>query len=497
MPTEFPPSSPILGAAVPNDDLYYQPSSDDAYGPSRAQFLGKRRLEQLYDGNGQYPTPVASSTTGRSSSPIREAANTPKNYHRRSVKTLAIELNPRDCSRLAIGRKKSVCDIVLPSKKNISRQHAFITYLPSEKQVKLECNGVNGIVVAVPRQLQCHLEKVGEGESAYRLMFGDLASQGVAHDKVMENYDEVTSFVLLKGESVLMPYIDGTVIDFRQAEGILTMKDVSDDESISTDTEDEQFTLMPQTNDFHEVVSTPRKLITIPHSPPTAHAQEDHFEDHKEEPYEEEAPQLAQNTQQTTPFSSFTFETPSTPRKVKKSWQIKEEPEESPLPTLRHNVPLLPSQKMHIPDLSKEHEQTKKKHKTSDKTVKTSEETLSSLAQRGLDCSELQHVLANHLAFANIQQTPLYQLQQVNSKINTLSRAELRALLKAESCIGVIYREGKDAAGKPLDEEYYYDVENDPDTERRNLVTALKGGRSGLRSCRRTHKQYFWKKPAK
>lgn len=92
---------------------------------------------------------------------------------------------------------------------------------------------------------------------------------------------------------------------------------------------------------------------------------------------------------------------------------------------------------------------------------------------------------------------PLFQLQDVNSVVSKLSRTELRAILNDEQCIGVIYRTGKDAAGKPLDEEYYYDAENDPDDDRRQLVASLKGGRSGLRSCRRVHKQYFWKKPTK
>lgn len=489
MPTDFPPSSPILGSVVTNDDPFYQPSSDDVYGPSRARFLGKRRIEQLYDGHRQYPTPVASSTTGRSSSPIRAANNTPKSNRTHSTESIPIEFNPRDCSLLAIGRKKSVCDIVLPSKKNISRQHAFITYLPSVEQVKLECNGVNGIVVVVPQQLQCHLQKSEEEETAYRLLIDDIA-QDIVHDKELENANGITSFVLLKGESVLMPYIDGTTIDFRQAEAFLTMKNWKDDETNSTDTEDEQFTLMPQNEEFRETITTPRKLITIPQSPPTAQAQEDHIE-------EEELPQLPQPIEHTTPCSSFTLDIPSTPVKIKKSWEIKEEVESTPLPVLRHNVPELPSQKLHISEVTKEHEHKKKQHKPNGKLIKTPAEILLSLEGRGIPCKELQHVLANHLAFANIQQTPLYQLQQVNSKTSTLTRAELRVLLKTESCIGVIHREGKDAAGKPLDEEYYYDLENDPDTERRSLVTALKGGRSGLRSCRRTHKQYFWKRPAK
>ena len=50
----------------------------------------------------------------------------------------------------------------------------------------------------------------------------------------------------------------------------------------------------------------------------------------------------------------------------------------------------------------------------------------------------------------------------------------------------------KDAAGQPLQEEYYYMPENDEDRERTTLVSNIKG-HGGLRSCRKTHKQYYWK----
>ena len=54
-------------------------------------------------------------------------------------------------------------------------------------------------------------------------------------------------------------------------------------------------------------------------------------------------------------------------------------------------------------------------------------------------------------------------------------------------CVGEIPRMGKDAAGKPLESEYYYVPEMDPDQMRRETIQA--GMRStGLRSVRKTHK---------
>lgn len=564
----FPPSSPVLGATAHAENPFYQPSSDDFQSIGTSHFSGKRRVDQLYDNQQHYPTPVASSSTGRSSSPIRAPDTTSKCHGGPSKKSFPIELDPRGCTRLAIGRKKSVCDIVLPSKKHISRQHAFITYLPERNEIKLECNGVNGIIVVVPQQMECRLKKSGSVNS-YQLLTGPVDSSGWANEKDIESSIDTTSFVLLKNESVFMPYVQGTVIDFRQAEAHLTLMELQDeDDANNTETEDEALTLIPQNGDYRETTRTPRKFITVPQSPPTVKSKshfdesefepshisprgppsqlvdnsspesvsESHWESHCEprsepirlplhvplhvplqktlqktlpelqpkpqpESLPEALPESLEETSSkaapinTTPVSSPIKNIPTTPVKAKKNVIIKQEErsQSTPLPVLHEPVPILASQQ--LLDVA-EGQHKRKQHKPNNKLDKTAE-ILKSLEERGIPCKELQHALANHLAFANVQQTPLYQLQQVNSKTGGLSRNELRALLKDVRCIGIIRREGRDAAGKPLDEEYYYDLENDPDTERRNLVTSLKGGRSGLRSCRRTHKQYFWKKPAK
>ena len=90
-------------------------------------------------------------------------------------------------------------------------------------------------------------------------------------------------------------------------------------------------------------------------------------------------------------------------------------------------------------------------------------------------------------------------------------------MLDATSCIGEVAREGKDAAGKPLESEYYYIAELDTDEQRRGaVVDGLK--KPGLRACRKQHKvrhciltldpypkwvdltcvqQYYWRKPKK
>lgn len=131
---------------------------------------------------------------------------------------------------------------------------------------------------------------------------------------------------------------------------------------------------------------------------------------------------------------------------------------------------------------------------------------------------QILHLICNHLAFSRLNSTPLSLLKKSIPKLAEVSLAELEATLllpapsttpgptgapalppprkSAVACIGVIERSGKDAAGKPLEREFYYLPEHDDDEDRRVMVDQLKGGRSGLRACRKTHKQYFWRKPA-
>ena len=65
--------------------------------------------------------------------------------------------------------------------------------------------------------------------------------------------------------------------------------------------------------------------------------------------------------------------------------------------------------------------------------------------------------------------------------------AELRRILRETQCVGEIARSGKDAAGKPLENEFYYVPERDDSAMRREAVVAG-AGRTSLRAVRRNHK---------
>lgn len=109
----------------------------------------------------------------------------------------------------------------------------------------------------------------------------------------------------------------------------------------------------------------------------------------------------------------------------------------------------------------------------------------------------VNHVV-NQLAFSRLSSTPLSVIMShlpaelkgtspSTSENKGLTKSDLRKMLNAAACIGEIHREGKDAAGKALESEYYYVPDEDKDVARRAAV--VEGLRKpSLRNCRKQHK---------
>ena len=111
--------------------------------------------------------------------------------------------------------------------------------------------------------------------------------------------------------------------------------------------------------------------------------------------------------------------------------------------------------------------------------------------------SVINHII-NQLAYSSLASTPLSTLmdnlpgqlraESPGCKENGgLTIHSLRTMLDATQCVGEVSREGKDAAGKALESEYYYIPEADTDEKRRDaVVDGLR--KPGLRACRKQHK---------
>jgi hypothetical protein len=109
----------------------------------------------------------------------------------------------------------------------------------------------------------------------------------------------------------------------------------------------------------------------------------------------------------------------------------------------------------------------------------------------------VNHVI-NQLAFSRLSSTPisvilnnlpaaLKNFSPSRSENRGLTKDDLHKILVATPCIGEIHREGKDAAGKALESEYYYIPDEDRDAQRRAaVVDGLR--KPSLRNCRKQHK---------
>ena len=98
------------------------------------------------------------------------------------------------------------------------------------------------------------------------------------------------------------------------------------------------------------------------------------------------------------------------------------------------------------------------------------------------------HVI-NQLAFSRLSSTPLSTIMSTlpAEERRRVTADQLRVLIESTPCVGIIRRQGKDAAGKQLESEYYYTPELDTDEHRRLAVTdGLR--KPSLRNCRKQHK---------
>ncbi|KAL2153712.1 hypothetical protein VTH82DRAFT_4867 [Thermothelomyces myriococcoides] len=112
------------------------------------------------------------------------------------------------------------------------------------------------------------------------------------------------------------------------------------------------------------------------------------------------------------------------------------------------------------------------------------------------EVSTIRNHMINQLAFSRLSSTPLSTILNnlPAAERKMVNKEQLRIIIESTPCVGIIRRQGKDAAGKPLESEYYYTPELDSDEQRRLAVTdGLR--KPSLRNCRKQHKQYYWKRP--
>lgn len=506
MDHQFPPSSPVTHDTEQRDPFSKLKGSTIGF-PQRGRF--------------DYPTPNPSSTAGRSSSPARQADDSENNitFSRPAKTTAPINksfniVNPDSLvlrvplltskPEFFIGRSLKSCDFSFkPIDKAVSRTHIKVYH--SDDSLAITCLGYNGVGMILPRV--CEVHKVEGKESYYRLQEASKPLKLQNLSKTIHLDYQHTEFHVSRGETVEMPRFTNILFQIHSKVVLLNPDDY---EEALTDEED--FRLMKATENDHNI------------------------DDEVPSKKQDNAGDKSTKKEDATPLNSSKFE-PCTPKKV--SYRVTSE-EPTPIKTskLKTSLPKIASEdkenaeirnigeseKDDLHDIAQPFKRatTPMANRTNNvsksplvKRRATSEEPVGSKKSKkepardaegkliiddscikGLkNVREISNILINHLAFSRLSSTPASFLNTILAVVSELTLEQLRTVLHQIDCIGVIYREGKDAAGKPLEEEYYYIPEKDEDSERTKLVSSIKG-HGGLRACRRKHKQYYWKKPA-
>ncbi|KAK6200009.1 uncharacterized protein RJT21DRAFT_38731 [Scheffersomyces amazonensis] len=543
---QFPPSSPLISNedyAVDEDPFTFKPkqSYDD---------ISDKHLERGRTSTTEYPTPNPSSALFRSSSPAPSnniisrndiETQTPEpqppkkvtfdldTQHKVRINKDFNILNPdakvsripllASKSHITIGRSSKSCDFAINAKNSfISRCHLSLTY--NSQQIVLNCLGQNGVTINIPKPCFVYATNsvdnylVMENKSGKPLSLNDLK---LVKSKSIKLDQNSTQFYIRRNETITIPRLTNILLEISNSVLLINPEDVEEDL-----TEDEMPTLItpikstikspPQPKTPSKTSSEIRNQTELEDSQKQiAQAEVDlqEQEQEQEQEHEHEQEQEIEPTPSKPPILLQPNPKPITKFKIFEDVQKEEEYEPTRVPTpeasiKRQSTPLNdksntfsnPATPKFKRSQSEEPPKQKKKKKndlTSEplQKVEINQEWIASIE----NVDEINNILINHLAFSRLSSTPVSFLRTISVVTSRLELNQLRVVLHNVKCIGVIYRQGKDAAGKPLEEEYYYMPENDDDLDRTKLVANLKG-HQGLRSCRRTHKQYYWKKPA-
>lgn len=527
---QFPPSSPLIGEdhdVVLNAKYAKAPSSEPT----------------SHTAGDELPTPNPSSSLGdvaNSSVVISESTATkrklPQSQSTTQIESLSkkrvygdhsfqnILTVPMNGDEVKVGRSSMSSNFTLNSKnKAVSRLHLTVKYLANENMVELHCIGYNGVNITIPALTNVHT--LDNHRFLVSVKDREPHSLPVDNTRVLDRSKDLTNFYMLRYETILMPLIEGTFLDVR---GEIVLLQYPEESELKRD-EIRRRQVDLSSEDFEDANRTMDDDIEIS------------VNSDSPKPIDRKDTANSYVFKELTPEASFIHSTPIVTPLADKTFVVNEEIES--LPAVEREISAEPQQtpteqKQSIPatedvDAAEEtapvaelatpsvkpllnitnirKEQTKrgrpsgKKSAAPKKKKLTEEEQIKTMDAAEVEATladiesveDLANVITNHISYSRILQTPFHSIRELASvKAKNLTRLQLRCLIYHRiACIGVIYREGKDAAGKPLDEEYYYIPEKDDDKDRVRLVEDLKGSSSHLRSCRKTHKQYFWKKP--
>lgn len=430
----------------------------------------------------RYPSPIPSSTTGIFSSP------SPPSFHERSsenckypslperapLSSVPTVTPPDDGEILRMGRSSRSSNYQLTSNRLISRVHVEARYIvataPLEpNSIEIKCMGWNGLKIHCSGQ-------------TWELAKGDtFTSQSEFADIILDVQD---ARVL-----VSWPGKDSTNISVPQ-------NNFWDDEITPSR---RQNAVTPRRNAFQSSPIRCHGTMVSPVSPVSPSPLRSSISIYKKSQLNTDEPEAVQvyedkSTALLDPeiSESFSIIRPAgslaTLNKVESSELQLENPDEENDPFFRSFYPF-------SADISSQMAIKSSREFTRRPSPTPSPAPTPEPSTQKSDSSEVVHYLVNKLAFSPKSSIPLSDLlihlpedlKKIYFSHNNirLDKKELQKLLISSPCIGEIRREGKDAAGQPLESQYYYIPEKDENKARRNAVYEIR--KPSIRNCRKKH----------
>ncbi|KAI6244740.1 hypothetical protein HI914_07189 [Erysiphe necator] len=464
---------------------YPRPSKRQAFAPSSSN----------ENRNTTYPTPIPSSTTGILSSsppPIPSTQNEVQHLsinksNQLSLSVVPSVLVPENGNVIRIGRSSKSSDFQLSSSRLISRVHVEARYIaataPLEPNtIEIKCKGWNGLKVHCPGK-------------TWQLSKNDTFTTETEFVEVMIEVQDTRVLLAWPGRDQFNlidshnNFFDNDKTPSRCRNSHTAHSNIPPSSPILYN-ERIEYPISPSPIRHHTICQFLDKLDAIE----TAEAQV--YED------------LAATSEEFLVNDLFALENRSSSFHISEPNANSELSDKVSYISDDENVPL----KHSLDHSSSKFDSQIISIITQDPIVSTSECLSPTLSIRTATSdftnqSEISNHSINQLAYSLKSSLPLSQIffklpSHLKESYAThqdilddkpFTKIDLQHILNLTKCIGEISREGKDAAGKPLESEYYYILEQDHDEARRAAVQSLR--KPSLRSCRKKHKQYYWRKP--
>ena len=442
----------------------------------------KRKFDDLLDDVKHYPTPVPTSSTGilPSSSPARPRPGLQRSISQLSTRTVLQDVPrldlPVNGEPLLMGRSSNSSDYQLSANRHISRIHVRAVYHPPDSlhpsgMVEVECLGWNGAKVHCAGEIK----DLARGEC--------FTSNKPLSQILVDVQDTRVMLVWPKDESRETSRSPWAEVSPSKRRAISAPQFASSPPAVLPPRPQSPISPTPALNFTSTFTSTFRADDEV-----KVYEDHDSEEDAPHDPTPE--PDAMDSTQQATQKCA----TVSFGKSFAAEQEDFSEHDEENDPIVHSFGPFgenILSKLQSFASASPERKRKPLKAAANSPGRSPSKSKASS--------SPVKNHVINQLAFSRVHSLPLStihsnlpaELRGASSKTSdaesALTTSQLTDILHSIPCVGEISREGKDAAGKLLESEFYYVPEMDSDEMRRDTVTQSLG-KTSIRAARKQHK---------